>query len=736
MITTPALLSEILVALAIAAPSELTLERIYSDPPLAGHSPPALELSPDGQALALLRPNADDSEVLDLWVQRLPDGALRRVIATQDLLASGGQKLTEAERMALERKRIYQTGITSFAWCTATSTALLIPFSGDLYLVGLAGDGPAEVVRLTRDDSVPELAPQCSPRGSYVSYTKHNDMFVLSMADRRERRLTHEGTKTKSFGLAEFIAAEEMGRHRGHWWSPDERRLLVFEVDEAPVAVKVRTRIFVERTETYQQRYPVAGADNARVKAHVFDVASGKRTTLETPREDGYLPRAGFFGDSTAWLQWQSRDQRRLVVLGEAPSPGRLSPILEETDDAWLVLHHDMRPLKDGRFLWSSERTGRRQLEIVDRTSKERTTLTAEQEPVVALAGVDEARGIVYYRAHRKRGREVHLFAIPLSGGSATAIAAEPGWHEVEFSRSGTRFIDVHSQWGRPPTVSLGEPGGARQVLDANPTPELDALSKPTAEWRDFEAADKTPLNGVLLPPIGAVPGKRYPVLMWVYGGPTHGMVTNRWGKLYPLFVYLTQQGYGVALVDNRGTGGRGRAIDRAHHRAIGEVEPDDIFRAVGQLGAVPWVDPARIGIWGWSYGGYVAARAVLDAKSPFAAAVAVAPVTDWTLYDTHYTERYLGQPGDGTAKPYLQSNLVARAHLLEQPLMILHGTADDNVLFEHSLRLIAALQAANRRFDLMIYPGKAHGISGRAARLHLFSSSIAFFDRHLGVAR
>jgi len=756
-------LSFALGAPAHAAPPTLTLARVFADPPLAGRPPLDLALSPDGNVLAYLRPNEVDSEVLDLWGQRLgAEGPSQpeRLVASADVLGARTQKLTEAERMALERRRITQRGITSFMWC-GTSDAVLFPFSGDLYwarLGNVAARPPAaelaarqlELVRLTQDEAAPELAPSCSPKGRYVSYTKNGDMYVLEIATRKERKLSKGGGKLRSFGLAEFIAQEEMGRFAGHWWSPDETRLIVFEVDESPIGVKVRPQIFADRTELFEQRYPAAGEANARVVAHLFEVASGQSIVLKTPAADGYLPRAGFFDDGRPWVQWQSRDQKRLVLYELQDKAGLMRQLLEDTDPAWVELHDDLKSLADGRFIWSSERSGRRQLELVERSTGTRTTLTDEPEPVAYLAGVDAAKGLAYYAAYRERAKERHVFAVPLAGGAARPIAVESGWHAPEFAKSGTRFIDVFSSWGHPPKTSLREPGGAAAtavvMLDDNPTPELDAVAATTPEWRDFKAKDGTVLNGLLLPPLDydATNGKRYPVIAWVYGGPTGQLVANRWTRHYPTLLHLSQRGFGVLMVDNRGTGGRGRDIDRAHYLRIGEVEVEDLFAAVAQLSSVAWVDLQRIGVWGWSYGGYLAARAVLDDKTPFAAAVAIAPVSDWTLYDTHYTERYLGLPataarGDtarlpdgGKALPYVRSNLIPRAPLLRQPLLIMHGTADDNVLFEHSLRLIEALQQKSLPFETMIYPGKAHGISGRAAQLHVYETSFRFFERSL----
>ena len=291
---------------------------------------------------------------------------------------------------------------------------------------------------------------------------------------------------------------------------------------------------------------------------------------------------------------------------------------------------------------------------------------------------------------------------------------------------------------GEPPRLelrSVGGAGGAIALAGDAPDPALRQFSN-TPLALELTAADgRTPLNAFFFPGQqrqGGEPGK-YPVIVLAYGGPGAATVNWGWGRDMPLIAYWQQRGYGVLTLDTRGMAHRDRDFTRAHARAFGKVEVADLFAAVRQLpGRVPAVDPARIGFFGWSYGGYLGARAVLDADTPFAASVAVAPVTDWTLYDTAYTERYLGQPEAGKAPAYASANLPSRAALLARPLLLVHGTADDNVLFEHTLRLVEALQTAGKTFDLQIYPGKAHGIAGRAARLHLYRTMDAFFERHL----
>jgi len=729
-----------IVAMALPAiAGELTLERIFSDPPLEGHAPVDLQLAPGGAYVTFLKPNDRDSDILDLWGAELPGGAPQLLVATEDLLGGKAQRLTEQERMALERKRITKRGITGYLWCGEDAEALIFPFSGDLYLAQLdlskeSGGKPA-VSRLTSDAEVPELNPVCSKSGRSVAFVKKGDVVVLETHTKATKQITKGASATRTFGLPEFIAEEEMGRHEGMWWSPDEKSLLVFEVDEAPVGVKVRAKIFSDQIEFTEQRYPAAGEKNAAVRAWLVDLKSGRRVKIGIPAADGYLPRAGFFPDGRAWIEWQSRDQKRLALM-ESNEQGVLHTIVEETDDAWVELHEDFFGFKDGRrLLWSTERSGRRQLVIVDRQSGAVTPLTDEPEPVKALLGVDQDQGIVFYSAWRERGRQLQAFSIPLAGGAATQLTSEPGWHECKFDDRGRFFVDRRSDFGRPPATVIKDAAGRQAlVVDDNPAEELQTFDRPAPQWLDLKAEDGTVLNGLLLPPTELEPGRRYPVIANIYGGPHGQSVTRAWQRSYPIHTYWTEHGYGVFVVDNRGMAGRDRAFTRAHLHRFGDVEVKDLFFAAGQLKAVPWVDADRLGIFGWSYGGFVAARAILDDRTPFAAAVAAAPVTDWTLYDTHYTERYLGMPVvDG--KPvdgYTSSNLIARASLLRRPFLVVHGTADDNVLFEHSLRLIEALEKAGKLFDLMIYPGKAHGISGKPSQLHVYKTISAFFDRTL----
>jgi dipeptidyl-peptidase-4 len=734
--------SALAVVAAAASFSPLPLERIQGEPPLAGRAPVQAKLSPGGKFVTYLKASATSQEVLDLWAQPLPAGEPFALVTASALLGGAEQKLTEAEKMALERKRISQRGITGYGWCGDDDTKLLFPFSGDLYLAELGGSAP-KVTRLTTDDGVPEQNPVCTRNGDAVAFVKGGNVVVHEFKAGRAKALTKGASETRFFGLAEFIAEEELDRHEGFWWSPDGTKLLVLEVDESRVGIKVRPQIFADRTEMVSQRYPAAGETNAVVTAHVIDRKTGARTTVKLPPKTThpveYIARAGFLGDGTPYLQGLSRDQTALWFF-VVDKTGKATALFEEKDADWVDVHSDLRSLDDGALLWSTEQSGRNQLVRIDRQTGARTPLTTQPEAVADVVCAKDGR--VVFAGFADRGRSLHLFE-RATDGAVRVLTSGQASHMATADGACGRLLVTRSTWGVPPTTSLVEIASGKTLLTLGapgdaPDPLLAASMVGAPRFVDVMAADgRTMLNGLWLPP-APTKGPRakgsVPVIVHAYGGPTGQVVAHRWARMTPLFTHWQQQGFGVFLVDTRGMAGRDRDFTRAHKNAFGTVELDDVKAAARQLPTIaPEVDANRIGFFGWSYGGYVAAGVMLDDKTPFAAAVGVAPVTDWRLYDTAYTERYIGLPGkNGDAPAYATSNLVTRAKALSKPLLLVHGTADDNVLFEHTLRLVQALEDEGRVFDLAIYPGKAHGIAGSRAQLHLHKTITAFFVEKL----
>ena len=737
----PLLLTAILSAMtSTTQASDISLERLTSDPPLQGSLPRQAEISPGGAWVSYLRPSAQDSDQLELWAQPSAGGAPRLLASAAQLLGGQAQKLSEAEKMALERKRISQGGITSYHWCGKDDQALVFPLSGDLYLLRL--DGATQgAQRLTTDPESPKQDPVCSPDGRQIAYVKGGNLWVQSLGgDHEARQITHQAAGAVSYGLAEFIAAEELGRQRGFWWSPDGSRILALRVDESTVPLKTRAQIFADRTAMTEQRYPGAGENNAKVTALSIELASGRQTPLPLPPEAEYIARAGWFADGTPWLQWMTRDQTRLALIEFDPKTAQPRLLIDERDAAWVETHDDLAEIPglqlSGKpaLLWPSEASGRKQLLLVDRGTGERRALTAQDEAVSHLVCAGGQQ--IVFAGAQDRGRAQELFVTDLQGHTRLLAGhAARQWRDATGDEACQRLLITRSSWAQSAALELLSLDGQSPAItlpgDA-PDPLLAQIT-PTPQILEVMAADGvTPLNAFYLPPLDGKAGK-HAVLTLAYGGPHAATVNWAWPKDTALLAHWQRLGFGILMVDTRGMAHRDRAFTRAHYRAFGNVEVADLFAAVRQLPQlVNSVDPQRIGFWGWSYGGFLAVRSLLDTDTPFAAAAAVAPPTDWTLYDTAYTERFLGMPDGGKAQAYRDANLNSRAALLNKPLLLIHGTADDNVLFDNSLQLIEALQNEGKTFDLMIYPGKAHGIAGKKARLHLYRTLDDFFLKHL----
>ncbi|MBW8848390.1 MAG: DPP IV N-terminal domain-containing protein, partial [Burkholderiales bacterium] len=536
-------------AAVAAEPQSLTLERITADPPLAGRLPRQAEVSPGGQWVSFLRPSQADSEVLELWAQPSSGGEPRRLVSAADLLGGAEQKLSEAEKMALERQRINQRGITGYQWCGGDDSALLFPLSGDLYLVRLGVGGQdlkIQAQRITHEPDAPKLEPRCTPDGKSLAYVQNGNLFVLPLAaGGKPHKLTTDGSATVSWGVAEFIAAEELGRQRGYWWSRDGKSLLALRVDESGVAVKTRAQIFADRTAMTQQRYPAAGEANAKVTAFVIDAATGQRRELPLPETAEYISRAGWFADGTPWLQWFTRDQTRLT-LTEFKAGAAARDITVETDVAWVEVHDDLIETAKG-LLWSSEASGRRQLLLVDRASGARTPLTQQPEPI-AHAICANAQSVVFAAAG-DRGKSQELYSLPLAGGKVQALpgAANRQWRDAKADSGCGRLLVTRSAWGQPPRLELRSLGqdGAIALAGDPPDADLKAYTN-TPLALDLMAADgRTPLNAFFFPAQDRRAGK-HPVIVMAYGGPGAATVTWGWGRDMPLIAHWQQRGYGV----------------------------------------------------------------------------------------------------------------------------------------------------------------------------------------------
>jgi dipeptidyl-peptidase-4 len=711
----------------------LTLERLFASPSLSGPVPRLLKLSPDGRLATMLRNRADDRDRYDLWAIDTNSGQARMLVDSARL--GTGAALSEEEMMRRERARLSGVrGIVSYQWAP-DGRALLVPLDGDLYLAGLDGN----VRRITATPQT-ELDAQVSRTGRYLSFVRDRNLYVVGADGQNERAPPSDGGGTVSWGSAEFVAQEEMKRNTGHWWSPDDRFIAVARVDEAPVRVVTRTAIGAEGTRVYEQRYPVAGSPNARVDLYVMAPDGSGRVKIDLGTDpDVYLARVNWTPDGGALLvQRESRDQKRLDMLRVDPVSGRSTLLFSETSPTWINLTDDLHPLRDGSLIWTSERSG--YSHIYRFRGGRWTQLTHGDWAVEAVVGVDERGRRVYFTGNAQTPLERQLYWVDLDRPGAPHRLTEPGWwNSAEMDEAATHALVSRSSPMQPSQVYLADRDGRRVAwieenrLDAaHPyAPFLAAHVAPT--FGTLNASDGTLLHYRMLSP-PRVPGRRYPVFVQVYGGPGTGrQATRAWGN--PLQQYLVQHGWIVFSIDGRGSPDRGHAFEAQIYHAMGTVEVEDQLAGIAWLRGQDYVDPRRLAVYGWSYGGYMVTRLMEAAPGTFAAGIAGAPVTRWELYDTHYTERYLGNPSLDPA-PYLRAGVIPDAGRIADPLLIIHGMADDNVVFENSTVLIGALQAQSRPFEMMVYPGATHGVSGEARQLHLWRTITSFLDRRVPEGR
>jgi len=705
----------------------LTIERITASPPISGATPRLLKLSPDGRHASLLKPRAEDRERYDLWAMDTSTGRQRMLI---DSTKIGGGEISEAEKMRRERARVGGSrGIVEYEWAP-DGKSVLAPVDGDLYLADVA---TGAIRRLTNTPQT-EIDAHVSEGGRYVSFVRDQNLYVIDLTSRAERQLTTEGKGPVTCGTAEFVAQEEMARLTGHWWEPGDNRVAVECFDESKVQVVTRAAIGANGTKTFDQRYRAAGTPNVVVTLWVIDPRTGDRVKVDLgSNPDIYLARVNWSKDGrTLFVQRQSRDQKTLDLLAVDPVTGASHVLFTETSKTWINLNKDFRSLADGSLIWGSERSGFHHLY---RWAEGRfTPITQGDWVMTGLVGVDEANHRLFFTGNKNAPLEQHVYSVDyLHAGEPQRLTELGYWNAAEMDKHGTRLVVSRSSPDQPPQVYLADDSGTRLAwieenkLDASHPYAPFMAAHREVKFGTLKAADGTTLHWEMItPPLKR--GKKYPVFFEHYGGPGTGQQVSRaWGN--PMRQYWVSKGWIYFQIDNRGSYNRGKAFEDQIYHAMGTVEVEDQADAARWLQKQPYVDPKKIAIFGWSYGGYMTLKMLEKApKGLYAAGVAGAPVTKWELYDTHYTERYLGNPSIDP-KPYQSSDALADAVKINEPLLIMHGMSDDNVVFENSSMLANELQQANRPFEMMFYVGQTHHIAGEGRQAHVQETIERFLD-------
>ncbi|WP_144392728.1 S9 family peptidase [Pleionea sediminis] len=715
---------------------QLTPERIYSSPSLSGEALRGVQLAPDGSRVTYLKGKEDDYERLDLWQYNIKSGK-NELLFDSNKLHAGNEKLSDEEKARRERMRLSGTGIVSYQW-SKDGKALLFPLAGDIYYWQVGKDNARKIV------STPEFETDIkfSPQGNFVSYIREQNLYIFNLKTEKETQLTTEGGGLIKMGMAEFVAQEEMKRMTGYWWSPDETKIALTRVDESPVEEVTRSEIYADEIKMIKQRYPFAGENNVEISLGITSIKKPNIKWVDLgSNKDIYLPRVQWTNNSDRLsFQVQSRDQKSLDLKTVAWPEMKVSQLISEKSKTWINLHDELTFLKNKEgFLWASERDGFKHIYWFDDQGKLKNQLTTGDWVIDEIKYVDEKNNLIYFTGRKDSPLERHLYRVSFNGGKIEKISERSGFHNVKFAYDGSSYTDNFSDANTPPQVSLHSSDGKRLTwLSENKVdkdhpfyPYKQSWIKP--EFGNFKTDDGTKLYYRMYKPAEFNPNRKYPALVYLYGGPGVQLVTNRWGRMLPQ--YMAQQGYVVFTVDNRGSKYRGKAFEDPIYRAMGKIEVNDQIEGVKFLRKHSWIDSNRIGVYGHSYGGYMTLMTMFQAPEYFQAGVSGAPVTDWRLYDTHYTERYMGHP-EKDKKAYEESSVFPYATNLSGPLLIYHGMADDNVLFKNSTKLYKLLQDNNIQFYMMDYPGKKHSIRGKQTSMHRLNMIRSFFDSHFDVKR
>lgn len=640
-------------------------------------------------------------------------------------LAAAGLKADDAKKLAS------QTGFNF----NKSQTATLLNSNGDLYFYDFT-TGAAK--RLT-NDAAEEMEADFSPDGKMVSFVRGNNLYTVDVASGKETRLTRDGAEKFFNGSLVWVYKEELYGHdkHGYWWSPDSTAVAFLRTDVTPV----QNFVVVNHEKVYQTvettPYPKAGTPNPTVKLGIAEIKNkGAVRFVDTANykpEDFLISRVDWSPDSKRVVyQAQNREQTFLDLNTADRRSGKTTTIFKETSPAWVEVVDNPAWLRDGSFIWQSARNGWRHLYHFAADGKLIKPLTSGDWEVRNFYGADEKSGYAYFSATAFNTTAAQIYRVKLDGTDLKRISAGDGSHAASFNSNFTHFIDTYSDQATPPQTRLYRADGTlERVINENKVEVLAQykLSKP--EFLKVKTMDDFDLEAMMIKPPDFDPNKKYPVMTFVYSGPHAPSVRNAWFGTYGMWhQMLAQKGYIVWVIDNRTASGKGVRSVHGLYKNFGETELKDLEEGVSYLKSLPYVDGSRIGISGWSFGGYMTAYALTHSKN-FKAGIAGGTVSDWSLYDSIYTERYMGTP-QNNPEGYKKSSVLTAAKDLSGKLLLVHGAIDDNVHLQNTMQLVYELQKAGKQFDLMIYPTARHGLTNPVQVKHMHQMMTDFIVNNL----
>ncbi|MCU1240677.1 MAG: peptidase dipeptidylpeptidase domain protein [Candidatus Acidoferrum typicum] len=714
-------------ATGVATPASskpLTVDRIYSEPSLSGRLTRGIAWTRDSKQISFFESNGTGKAgKTELWAVDVASGQRRVLLSAEKLesvLPADAEQRTQATGLGRHPPAEYQ-------WAPGGGALL---FQGPTSLAWF--DLKTQVSRTVVSGKESIADPKISPDGRYVSFVRSHNLWLVSVADGKERAFTEGGTEEVRKGELDWVYPEELEITTAYWWAPDSSAIAYFEMNERKVAKYPLVDFTSPAGEAEEERYPPAGGGNPIVRVFVAPVGGGEAHAMDTGENtDIYIARVNWLTDSKhVAIQRLNRQQTILDLLISDAATGQTRTPLTEQDQYWINVNNDLRFLKDGkRFLWASERSGYRHLYLYDLEGKQLAQITKGEWEVSGVDAVDEGKGVVYFTGTAKSPLERHLYRVSLDGSAISRITIHNGTHGVNMAPDASAFVDTYSDVMTPLRQDVARADGSLlRVINENKDPELGEYHLSAPQFLSVKAHDGMPLNAAMIKPPDFDSSKKYPVLIFTYGGPHAQVVSNAWGGSTGLWHQLmAQKGYIIFALDNRGSGGRGHVFEEPIHFRLGAQELSDQLDGVTYLKSLPYVDAERIGIWGWSYGGHMTLHAIFETGSVFKAGFAGGPVTDWHFYDSIYTERYLGLLPQNELG-YRASSPINEAEKLKGKLLIAHGTGDDNVHFANTLSLIDRLIELQKYVEVMPFPGRGHGVSDPAARKVLMNRVTQFF--------
>lgn len=706
---------------------ELTIEDIFASQKFSSKSIRGIQWLKDGKSFSFL--DVDTVTKSSGVYQFIINNNTKKLIVTGSMM-----KLNESDP---------PFRFASYQWSPEEKQILFVSAPPDKqYLSRLTPAGnlfiydiPSKKFSSITNVSAPQYNQKFSPDGSKIGYVRDNNIFIYDLVSLKETQLTMDGAEHIINGKFDWVYEEEFGISDGWKWSPDGSKIAYWHFDEHRVPEYSMTEWDSTHLAHIKMRYPKPGDPNSIVNIGVLDIASGKTDWIELgSNDDIYIPRMQWTSDQNLLsFQRLNREQNQIELMRYHIVNKSTTVVFTEQSDTWVDVGDDLRYLKNGQFIWTSERNGYNHLYRYSNDGTLMNQITFGEWDVDSFYGIDEKNGLLYYTSSEGSPVKRHIYSVKLDGSRKKRLSVLEGTNSANFSPTFENYIGVYSNSTTPSKMKMmNNDGKELYTIEENEMKNLKEYSLAKTSFFSFKTSDGVVLNASLLKPKNFDSTKKYPVVVFTYGGPGSQVVRDTWGgSNYLWYSMLADKGYLIFMVDNRGTGARGASFKKLVYKNLGKWEVNDQIEGAKYLSSLPYVEKDRIGIWGWSYGGYMAALTILNGADYFKAAVAVAPVTHWKFYDNIYTERFMGTP-ENNPKGYKESSPLTHVSKLKGNFLLIHGTSDDNVHFQNAVTLTSALQQANKQFETMYYPNKNHGIGGGNTRVHLYHLITNFLMKNL----